>query len=193
MCALSGPPSTCLARWDLLSFRQADLGYLLLGSRLWTGITNSIHPYRGGSSRLSIPWGCFHMRAHSVPIMYSARVWGPAVMKSCSGRVLCGLSATAHQWAVCSPHLLLSDSSKPAPYFTLSLSDSSKPAPFFTVLSVKCKLVQDSVKKFLYTSGFSQKNLAFSAICFINFACGAIFSSKILRQFVSDSHFPCRK
>ena len=43
--------------------------------------------------------------------------------------------------------------------------------------------------------GFSQKNLACVAICFINFACGAIFPSKILRQsrFVSDSQFPCRK
>ena len=55
------------------------------------------------------------------------------------------------------------------------------------------QLVQDPVKKILYTSGFSQKNLACGAICFINFACGAIFSSKILRQFVSDSQFPCRK
>jgi len=32
----------------------------------------------------------------------------------------------------------------------------------------------------LYTSGFSQKNLACGAICFISFACGAIFSSKNL-------------
>jgi len=31
-----------------------------------------------------------------------------------------------------------------------------------------------------YTSGFSQKNLACGAICFISFACGAIFPSKNL-------------
>jgi len=31
-----------------------------------------------------------------------------------------------------------------------------------------------------YTSGFSQKNLACGAICFISFACGAMFSSKNL-------------
>ena len=42
-----------------------------------------------------------------------------------------------------------------------------------------------------YTSGFNQKNLACGAICFISFACGAIFSSK--NVFVSDSQFPCRK
>ena len=52
------------------------------------------------------------------------------------------------QFAACSPHLLLSDSSKPAPDFTLSLSDSSKPAPYFAVLSVNCNC-----------STFSQRNL----------------------------------
>jgi len=54
------------------------------------------------------------------------------------------------QWAACSPHLLLSDSSKPAPYFT--------------VLSVKCNWSriqskkscthQDSVKKILPAAQF---------------------------------------
>jgi len=83
------------------------------------------------------------------------------------------------QWAACSRHLLLSDSSKPSPYFT--------------VLSVKCKWSRIQSKKILYTSGFSQKNLVCCPICFINFACGAIFSSNFLRQFVSDSQFPCRK
>ena len=34
--------------------------------------------------------------------------------------------------------------------------------------------------KILYTSGFSQKNLACGAICFISFAYGAFFSSKNL-------------
>jgi len=75
-------------------------------------------------------------------------------------------------WAACSPHLLLSDSSKPAPYFTLFPGDSSKPAPYFTVLSVpyftvlsvKCNWSriqskkscthQDSVKKILPAAQF---------------------------------------
>jgi len=93
-----GPPCCRLRRFTPLSCgnlsriscRPADLDshkmYLLLASRLWTGITNSIHPYRGGPSRLSIPWGCFHMKTHPVPIVYSARVWGPAVSSSWSSR-----------------------------------------------------------------------------------------------------------
>ena len=92
-----------------------------------------------------------------------------------------------------------------------------RPAHYFTVHSVGClqatpssewflkarilfhrslsemQLVQDSVKKILYASGFSQKNLAFCSICFVNFAFGVIFSTKILGQFVSDSQFPWPK
>ena len=106
---------------------------------------------------------------------------------------------------------------RPAPYFTVHSVGCLQPTPsserflkartlfhlvsewflkartlFHRSLS-EMQLVQDSVKKILYTSGFSPKNLAFCAICFIKFACGAIFSSKILRQLISDSQFPCRK
>ena len=66
--------------------------------------------------------------------------------------------STEAQWAACSPHLLLSDFWKPAPYFTLSLSDSSKPAPYFTVLSVKCNWSRIQSKNLVHIRIQSKKS-----------------------------------
>ena len=51
---------------------------------------------------------------------------------------------------------------------------------FLLRVTTEAIFIQDSVKKILPASHF-------------DFACGAIFLSKILKQFVSDSQFPCRK
>ena len=92
---------------------------------------------------------------------------------------------------------------RPAPHFTVHSVGGLQPTPssewflkartFFHISLSEMQLVQDSVQKIFYTLGFSQNNLACGLICFINFACGAIFPSIFLRQFVSDSQFACRK
>jgi len=106
---------------------------------------------------------------------------------------------------------------RPAPHFTVHSVGGLQPTPssewflkartlfhlvsewflkartFFHRSLSEMQLVQDSVQKIFYTLGFSQNNLACGLICFINFACGAIFPSIFLRQFVSDSQFACRK
>jgi len=103
---------------------------------------------------------------------------------------------------------------RPAPYFTVHSVGCLQPTPssewflkartLFHLVSEwflkaqtlfhrsfsEMQLVQDSVKKSC-THQDSVKKIC--SICFINFACGAIFSSKILRHFVSVFQFPCRK
>ena len=115
--------------------------------------------------------------------------------------------STEARWAACSPHLLLSDSSKAHTLFHCSLSGLHAAHTFFWVIPQSphfispCLWVNPQSLHLMSPfslwnaigPGFSQKNLASGAICSKNIACSAIFSSKIFRQFVSESQFPFRK
>ena len=93
----------------------------------------------------------------------------------------------------------------PQPYFTVHSVGCLQPTPsseWFLKARTLFHLVSDwflkghtmfhcSLSEMQFVQDSVKKNLACGAICFINFACGSIFSSKILRQFVSDFQFLC--